>query len=158
LNSYERIFGSGPLSLGVGILLLLLAITLEDTLGLAAIISLNWLRYSLFGLLTAIALFIIVWSVKSLPPANRGRKLCTSGAFYYFRHPLYAAFLSFFNIGLALLLNNYIYLIWALVCHPVAHLLIRYEENIMLKEFGHEYKAYTSVTGRFVPRLFGRSG
>jgi hypothetical protein len=52
------------------------------------------------------------------------------------RHPLCAAFLSMFNFGLAIHLNGYIYILWAVLLHPVWHYVIRYEEQLMIDTFG----------------------
>jgi protein-S-isoprenylcysteine O-methyltransferase Ste14 len=96
---------------------------------------------------------MIVWSVTSLPTTDRGNKLCIAGAFRYVRHPLYAAFLSIFNFGLAVYLNSYIFVLWAVLLHPIWHYVVRYEERLMINVFGEEYFEYQKKTGRFFPRL-----
>ena len=83
----------------------------------------------MFGLLALATLFLLAWSVRSLPPADRGQRLVVEEAFRYFRHPLYAAFLTFFNFGLAVLLNSWLYVVWAVVLHPLWHLNVRGEER-----------------------------
>ncbi len=108
---------------------------------------------SIFAVSILLTLFIIVWSVRSLPTADRGNKLCTSGAFRYVRHPLYAAFLSVFNFGLAVYLSNFIFIIWAVLLHPIWHYIIKYEERLMVDIFGDEYVVYQKKTGRFFPGL-----
>jgi protein-S-isoprenylcysteine O-methyltransferase Ste14 len=65
---------------------------------------------------------------------------------------LYAAFLTFFNFGLAVLLNSWLYVAWALVLHPLWHLNIRGEEALMKEQFPSAYDDYRVRTGRFVPR------
>jgi protein-S-isoprenylcysteine O-methyltransferase Ste14 len=77
--------------------------------------------------------------------------------FKYVRHPLYAAFLDFFDFGLAVLLNNWIYIIWAVLLHPVWHLLINKEEEDLKKIFPGEYEEYCKNTGRFIPRIIKKS-
>jgi protein-S-isoprenylcysteine O-methyltransferase Ste14 len=96
------------------------------------------------------------WALRSLPPADRGKTLITSGAFRYFRHPLYASFLTFFDFGLALYLDHWVFLIWALAQHPIWHWNMLHEEQLMRREFGDEYDAYCARTGRFVPRIWRR--
>ena len=99
--------------------------------------------------------FIIIffWSIKSLPRAERDKTLFTKGAYNYFRNVIYAAFLSAFNFGLALFLNNYIYLIWAILLHPIWHLIISQEEKLLIEIFGNDYSVYQTSTGRFIPKI-----
>ena len=95
---------------------------------------------------------LVVWSVKSLPASDRGIQLCTDGPFRHVRHPLYAAFQSVFNFGLAIYLNSYVFVAWAALLHPLWHRVIRYEERLMIEIFGDEHADYRKTTGRFVPR------
>ena len=153
MNSYDRLFGSGPRGALVGTLLFVPVYLGEDIVGLPDITSNDTFRYVAFALFTLLSLFIITWSLKSLPPKERGKKLVTTGAFKYFRHPLYAAFVSFFNFGFAVFMNNWIYMIWTLLMIPVWHWNIRREEELMKQEFGKEYADYCSRTGRFFVKI-----
>ena len=154
MNRYERIFGAGPRGLLISLALLALAWQLESAAGMPIIITSHFLRWLIFisGILASVIL--VLWSIKSLPPDKRGRILVTTGAFRYLRHPLYAAFLSSFNFGLAVLLNNWIYIIWAVLLHGVWHWNIGSEEKLMRQEFPGEYEKYCKTTGRFIPRLW----
>lgn len=153
MNSYQRIFGTGPRGLLVSTLLLLLSYKFEGIAGLPEIHSSKVLGISVFSSSIVLTLALLIWSVRSLSPTDRGRKLITSGAFRFFRHPLYAAFLSFFNFGLAILLNNYIYLVWALLQHIVWHLNVLKEEQMVEGIFKEEYEEYCKNTGRFFPKI-----
>lgn len=153
MNTYDRIFGAGPRGALISFALLIVTWYLEDIVRLPTI-SESLLIRGLFFVLTIIAsIILIAWSVKSLPPNSRGKELVTSGAYKYFRHPLYAAFLSCFNFGLAVFLNNWIYVIWAVILHVVWHWIVRSEEKLMIREFSKEYMEYTKRTGRFVPKI-----
>ena len=88
-----------------------------------------------------------------MPSRERGNILSTRGAYKYVRHPLYAAFLSIFDFGLAVYLNSYIFIAWAIILHPVWHYIIRYEERPLVNIFGQVYVDYQERTGRFFPRL-----
>ena len=153
MNSYERIFGAGPRGSLIGLALLALAWQLESVVGLPSITASYVVRWLVFVLTVIGTVLIVVWSLKSLPPATRGKKLVTNGAYRYLRHPLYAAFLSCLNFGLAVLLNNWIYIIWAVLLHGVWHWNIESEEKLMRQEFPTEYKEYCQITGRFIPRI-----
>jgi protein-S-isoprenylcysteine O-methyltransferase Ste14 len=154
MNKYEKIFGTGPRGLFISALLFFASSLFEKPFALPSITDNDFLRYTVFCALSALAAALIVWSVRSLPPSDRGNKLITAGAFKYFRHPLYAAFLTFFDFGLAVLMNNWIYILWALVQRPVWHWNIKGEEKLMGKEFPGEYEKYCAVTGRFFPAFW----
>ncbi len=110
-------------------------------------------RWVVFMLTVVATVCLVVWSLQSLPPNTRGKELVTKGAYRYLRHPLYAAFLSCFNFGLAVLLNNWLYIIWAVLLHGVWHCQIESEEKLMRQEFPQEYEEYCQITGRFIPRI-----
>jgi protein-S-isoprenylcysteine O-methyltransferase len=154
MNTYDRLFGTGPRGLLISIVLLALAWRLESVAGLSSIIDSDVARWGVFGLSVLGAAGLAAWSFKSLAPADRGVRLVTRGAYRYFRHPLYATLLSSFDFGLAVLLNNWIYVIWALALHGVWHWNIRKEEALMMQAFPEQYPDYCRTTGRFVPRLW----
>lgn len=153
MNTYDRIFGAGPKGGLLSLLLLLLAWHFEAVAGLPSIIDSHIARWVFFALALTGAVAIIVWSLKSLPPSARGKHLVTTGVFRYLRHPLYAAFLSVFDFGFAVLLNNWIYILWAITLHPIWHWVITGEERLMNNAFPEEYEAYCEITGRFIPRI-----
>lgn len=132
--------------------LLVLAYYLEDVISLPRIFSNDAVRFSVFVVFSLAGSVLVVWSLYSLPPKERGRHLVISGAFKYCRHPLYAAFLLFFNMGFSFLLNNWIYLIWAFILFPVWSINVKSEEKLMRKVFGKKYEDYCEKTGRFLPR------
>jgi protein-S-isoprenylcysteine O-methyltransferase Ste14 len=154
MNIFKRMFGAGFNGLVISLILLYFAFYLKGLINIPKIfIDQEFLRLLLFGLLTVISIIIILWSVISLNPKLRAKTLITTGAFKYFRHPLYAAFLTFFNFGLAVLLNNWVFIIWGIILHPVWHLLVAKEEKSLKEIFPEDYENYCKKTGRFFPKL-----
>lgn len=149
----SKIFGSGPAGLLISLLLLFVAYQINERIDPTPLSNDRPLLNSVFVVSILMTLAMIIWSVKSLPAAQRGNKLSTRGAFKYLRHPLYAAFLSIFDFGLAVYLNSYIFILWAVLLHPVWHYVVRYEERLMVDIFGQSYVEYQRRTGRFFPRL-----
>jgi protein-S-isoprenylcysteine O-methyltransferase Ste14 len=149
-----RHFGSGPLGGLLSGLLLVAAFLARDHLGLPPIMENAVLRNRLAGLAGVLALSLFAWSHAALPPSARGQRLCTTGPYRYVRHPLYAGLLYLVSLGLALFLNNCVFLLWAVLLHPLWHQVIRYEERLMVDLFGDEYREYQKRTGRFFPRLW----
>ena len=80
-------------------------------------------------------------------------KLCIGGPFKYFRHPMYAAWITFISFGAAFLLNSWVYIIWAMLLHPVWHRLVTKEEQLMVELFANDYIDYSKHVGRFIPRI-----
>jgi Putative protein-S-isoprenylcysteine methyltransferase len=154
---FQKTFGSGPIGVVVSLILLFIAFLINRQFYLPLIPDNALLLDSIFVAAVVLTLIIIAWSLRSLPAADRGNRLCTSGAFRYVRHPLYAAFLSVFNFGLAIWLNSYVYLVWALLLHPVWQYLVLDEERMMIATFGDAYREYAKRTGRFFPRLTRKS-
>lgn len=154
MNTFRRLFGVGPTGFVFSFLLLLLLFSQEGHFRYLRICGNDLLRWSVLVGLSVVTGLIMLWSVLSLPITKRGKRLTTTGAFKYFRHPLYGACLSFFNFGLAIFLNNWIYILWAVIQHPLWHWLIRHEEKLMEKKFPGEYETYALKTGRFFPRIF----
>ena len=107
------------------------------------------------GMLLAAGLGLHFWTFVTLRNWWRGNHLCTGGPFHYFRHPMYAAWVTFIAMGVALLFNSWVFLIWAFLLHAIWHLLVKPEERMAEAVFGDEYRRYCARTGRFVPRIRG---
>ena len=83
---------------------------------------------------------------------REGHTLVTGGIYAHIRHPMYAAHFLW-AIGQLLLLHNWIAgpaLLVALV--PLYLYRVPREEQLMLDEFGDEYRDYSGRTGRMLPR------
>ena len=80
--------------------------------------------------------------------------LVTSGVYRHVRHPMYTAHLLW-AIAQGLLLANWI-AGWAflLLSLPLYLMRIPKEEQMMLENFGEEYREYMNRTGRLIPRMW----
>ncbi len=81
--------------------------------------------------------------------ARRGPAL--GGLYRWIRHPQYVA-LAITGLGLAILWPRFLTVVLWTVMIALYHLLARDEERRMLAEFGEEYRAYMTRTGRFLPK------
>jgi protein-S-isoprenylcysteine O-methyltransferase Ste14 len=156
MKNYQRVFGSGPTGFLVSVALLGGARWVRPLMPGGELFESLRPRVIIVTLSGALTLAIVVWSLRSLPVVMRGRGVCRSGPFRFVRHPLYAAFLSLFNFGFALYLNHWVYVLWAIVLHPLWHWIVRFEERLMVEEFGREYEEYIGQTGRFLPRVVAK--
>ncbi len=154
MNTYQRLFGTGPRGLLLGLTMLYGAWWLEKTYDLGPFHGsplIGWAALIAGSIITAV---ILIWAVRSLPPSERGRKLASNGAFKYFRHPLYAAFLLGFGPGLVIYLDGWFYILSLVLQFPLWHWNIRAEERLMTSAFPGEYEQYCLRTGRFFPKLW----
>jgi protein-S-isoprenylcysteine O-methyltransferase Ste14 len=78
--------------------------------------------------------------------------LVTDGPYTRIRHPLYTAMMGYFA-GLAFLTANWVFLILAVLVILGSIARVPKEEQMMLNEFGDQYKAYMGRTGRFFPKI-----
>jgi len=117
----------------------------------------GWLRWAGFALgLASLALW--TWTQASLgkewSPQLQLREehhLVTTGPYARVRHPLYTAMLGV-GTAFALVTANWVFVLLAVAM--IAGLVARIprEEQMMLEQFGEEYKAYMQRAGRFFPK------
>lgn len=89
------------------------------------------------------------WSVSL--EIREGHNIVDTGVYQYIRHPMYSA-IWLWGIVQCLLLNNYIAGLSGLVFFGLLYFLrVKNEENMMIKEFGEEYKLYMKRTRRIIP-------
>ncbi len=153
MTTYQRIFGTGPRGPIISLMTLGFTYWLDGRFNLPPLHGSTAFGIAALVAGSAAAAAIVIWSLRSLPPGVRGKELVTAGAFRYFRHPLYAGILGPFNLGLALFLDGWVYLAWAVLQYPIWHWNIAAEERLMHNEFGDQYAAYCGKTGRFLPKL-----
>jgi protein-S-isoprenylcysteine O-methyltransferase Ste14 len=84
---------------------------------------------------------------------RQGHQLVTSGIYGRIRHPMYA-FGWLLGIAQALLLWNWVVAVAGLVSFALIYFQrVSREEQMMLDQFGQEYRAYMNRTGRVIPHL-----
>lgn len=117
----------------------------------------GWLRWAGFAL-GLVSLVFWAWTQavlgKEWSPQLQLREehhLMTKGPYARVRHPLYTAIFGF-GISLVLVTANWVFII--LAGAMIAGLIARIprEEQMMIEQFGEEYKAYMQRTGRFFPK------
>lgn len=80
-------------------------------------------------------------------------QLVTSGIYGHIRHPMYA-FGWLLGIAQALLLWNWVVALAGLASFALLYFQrVPREEQMMLEQFGEEYRAYMNRTGRVIPQL-----
>lgn len=153
MDKSKKIFGIGPRGTSISVVLLILFLALDWWVGHPTITSdPGFVRVPAIVLIFA-GLILHFWSFWTLRSWWKEDQLCTKGPFRFFRHPMYAAWITFICPGVALFFNSWTMLLWPLLLHPVWHILVAWEETWMQKLFGDSYREFARRTGRFVPRF-----
>ena len=153
-RALQKLFGVGPIGAVISLILLAVAVWADRLLGHPEILKHSSLIEALGALLVCAGLVLYFWTMYVLRNWWVENRLCTTGPFRWFRHPLYAAWITFVSLGVALYLNSWTLLAWVVLQHPVWHWLVIHEEKMMSERFEDEYRAYAEQTGRFIPRLW----
>lgn len=116
-----------------------------------------WLRWVGFGLGLASLLFW-AWTQSELGrhwsaqlQLREGHHLVTTGPYAHVRHPLYTGMMGW-AVGLALVTANWAFVVLAVLTLWGMVTRAPREEQMMLDQFGDEYRQYIARTGRFLPR------
>jgi protein-S-isoprenylcysteine O-methyltransferase Ste14 len=116
-----------------------------------------WLRW--FGFASGLAsLGFWSWTQVALgkewSPQLQLRKehnLVTTGPYARIRHPLYTAMIGYVT-SIALITANWLFVVFAIIAASATFARVPKEEQMMVEEFGEEYKAFMQRTGRFFPK------
>jgi len=156
ISRLNKLFGVGPIGMSISLVLLAIAVWVDRVLGHSAILT-NPTPLKAVGVaLVIIGLGLSFWSFWTLRNWWAKDELCTMGPFKWFRHPMYAAWITFIIPAVALYLNSWIILLFAVLIHQIWHQLVIQEEKMMLEIFPEEYRLYSTRTGRFFPRTRNR--
>jgi protein-S-isoprenylcysteine O-methyltransferase Ste14 len=118
----------------------------------------NWLRWFGFALGLG-SLGFWSWTQVALGTAwspqlqlRKEHHLVTTGPYARIRHPLYTAMLGY-GTSLAFVTANWFFVVFAVVAIAAIFARVPKEEQMMIQQFGEEYKLYMQRTGRFLPNL-----
>jgi len=111
-------------------------------------------------ILYALNLILFIWCHKSLGDnwssgleIREGHKLIQKGPYEKIRHPMYTHFWLLI-ISQGLILDNWIVLVYGLIAWGTLYFLrVGKEEEMMIEEFGDEYREYIKRTRRLISKL-----
>ena len=116
-----------------------------------------WLRWAGFALGLA-SLGFWTWTQVALGELwsaqlqlRQEHHLVTGGPYSRIRHPLYTGMFGY-GAGLALVTANWVFIFLAVAVIAGSLARVPREEQMLIGEFGEEYKAYMQRTGRFFPK------
>lgn len=152
-EKFKKLFGIGPMGAVISLFLLAIAALVDSMIKLSIVADYQIFIKTIGIILVILGLGLHFWSFSTLHNWWVNDKLCTRGPFKHFRHPMYAAWITFICPGVALYLNSWCYLFWVLLLHLLWHKLVKKEEKIMIDTFGDIYQNYAKQTGRFFPKM-----
>lgn len=89
-----------------------------------------------------------IWSLAQFLSQFSKGKLITNGIYAFSRNPIYASWIVFILPSFAMLFNNWIFLLAALLMFISFSLFIKEEEEALAAIFGDEYSDYTRNVSR----------
>jgi protein-S-isoprenylcysteine O-methyltransferase Ste14 len=117
----------------------------------------DWLRWTGVAL-GGVSFVLYGWSQATLGKVwsphlqmREEHRLVTTGPYARIRHPMYLALIGFLT-GIALVTANWFFIALLVVSIVVLALRIPKEEQMMIEDFGEEYKVYMQRTGRLFPK------
>ena len=152
LETYNRIFGSGPTGILITVLIWIISIKISFIMPIPEMGISPLFRKILIVLFSFDAAILIIWSLIALPISDRGNKLIINGPYQYVRHPLYAAFIWSGPGIVSMIYKSWLLLKLIIPIHIFWVWHIQKEERFMLTKFGPEYEQYMIKTPQFFPR------
>ena len=103
---------------------------------------------------------LFIWSHKALGKnwspileIRKGHTLVTDVPYRFVRHPMYAA-IFLIGIGVSILSANWIVTLSYIMPTTILYIVrVSDEEEMMIEQFGDEYREYMARTGRLMPKL-----
>ena len=119
----------------------------------------TWLRWLGVGL-AMLGFVLLQWAQSTLgqnwsdtPRMMKEQVLITSGPYRFIRHPIYTAFIFILGSTLLISSNWLIGLAWIGMTLLEVLSRIRFEENLMIENFGNQYREYMEKTGQLLPKI-----
>ncbi len=115
----------------------------------------------LAGTLIFIGAIIYAWCTADFVLKGRGSpnpdapptRLVVSGLYRYIRNPMYVGLLTAITGG-GIWVGSFLLLIYVALAFTIVHMRVtRYEEPVLLQQFGESYQSYLRQVPRWLPRL-----
>jgi protein-S-isoprenylcysteine O-methyltransferase Ste14 len=129
----------------------LLAAALLELVSPWPLTALEWLAWSVGGLLMAVGATVVIWAVQTAgdDAVSDPSSLVTHGPYRYSRNPMYVGWTGLY-LGVTAVVNT----AWPVVLLPVValavHVVVRREERALVDRFGAEYRRYRSEVRRYL--------
>ncbi|MHA2136057.1 MAG: methyltransferase [Candidatus Thorarchaeota archaeon] len=133
------------------------------------IFDLPWMLWSYLNILVEFRMIGLILAVLLLPytywigrtiaknysftiEIQKEQQLITTGPYKRVRHPIYSSAILFLA-SLVLVSDNWLFFVVLLLIIPGLYIRMKREEEMMINEFGDEYRSYMKRTGRIIPKV-----
>jgi|GEM_PF-5294198 len=147
------LFGQGNHASTVSAIILIIALTVENKLGLDILKIQRPIQIGLAVFLFSLAIIIYAVSFKHLALLKQNKEFITDGPYKYVRHPRYSSLIFCVYPAFCLLFNSFLGLISTIFVYQVFKFFIRREEDYLIAIFGSRYEHYRKLTPAFIPNL-----
>jgi protein-S-isoprenylcysteine O-methyltransferase Ste14 len=111
-----------------------------------------WIRLVVLGVAIILAMVLFKSGHVVVSHEQRPNYVLTTGAFRYVRHPLYSASLLTY-LGLTVSTASLLSLLLFSGIFVFHNFIAGYEEQLLEKKFGEDYRAYKRQTGKWIPNF-----
>jgi len=105
-------------------------------------------------LLIITGIFLLIKSLIVIRKLYKVDILYTKNIYSLCRHPLYASWIIFIVPGIVILLNSLLLLTIPFVMYFIFRLLVKGEENLLIKKYGVQYLEYKNQVGLLFPKFW----
>ena len=148
---YNRLWNVGPPGLIFSLCLIYITHWIEMSFNMKKYELIPPWFYTLFFLVLAEAVLILIWVLFSLPPTKRGKNLSRQGVYAFMRHPIYTTIIFHLNVLFSLWWGSFLIIFLIPIQYLFWSKIIIREEEYLVGIFGEEYIDYMSNVSRFVP-------
>ena len=141
----------GPVGLLVTALSTFLIITTDKKMGFIKIDISEWWTTLLVLLTVTELLIILIWSIFSLLPKNRGKVFSKRGIYAIIRHPIYTIIIFHLPIIVALFYKSFVLLFFLPANYIFWSHLVGRKEEYLVGMYGEDYVDYMAEIPRFIP-------
>ena len=156
MNKEMDRFGVGPkftvLALGYGTVIFLLHYLFFPDFTFTLISRGINILFGIVLILIGIPLFVV--SGKMVHEHINEGKLCTTGVYAYFRHPLYAAWVVLIIPGIVIITRSVIAVSWPIFLYILFKVFTVEEEEYLRYKFGKDYLEYERQVNAIFPKLW----
>lgn len=126
---------------------------LSNTSGYSTVINVmpRTAAYILAAVSVLVGLYLVTKSHKAIFASGK-RGVIATDVYAWIRHPMYLGVLLFF-LGFIIVSTSLLSLAIWLVFFLAYDRMASYEENMLLKKFGNNYRLYQQRVGKWLPRI-----
>jgi len=110
-----------------------------------------WIRFPLFVVMIIFAGLLFKSAHRVVQHEDRLTQVIYTGGFRFIRHPLYSASLLFY-LGMTILTMSLLSFVLFLLIFLFYNHIAGYEEILLERKFGDEYRGYQKQTGKWIPK------